>query len=88
MTPGQNEPSIHVSNAELFTVRDAMRELNRIVARIEAGDIEKAVLMKGNRMIAAVVPLAALQRVGSAEARRLKRAEIGEAAEGLARVYP
>jgi antitoxin (DNA-binding transcriptional repressor) of toxin-antitoxin stability system len=52
------ESSILVSNSELFTVRDAMRGLNRIVDRIERGEIEKAVLMRNGRMVAVVAPLA------------------------------
>jgi hypothetical protein len=44
--PGAEKPS------------DAMRGLNRIVDRIEAGEIEKAVLMRGGRMVAVIRPLA------------------------------
>lgn len=44
-------------NEELFTVRDAMRELNRIVDRIESGELEKAVLMRRGKMVAVVAPL-------------------------------
>lgn len=44
-------------NEEMFTIRDAMRELNVIVRRIEEGEIEKAILMRKGKMVAAVVPL-------------------------------
>jgi hypothetical protein len=46
---------VEVSNAELRTVRDAMRELNRLVDRLDAGEVEKFVLMKQGRMRAVVV---------------------------------
>jgi hypothetical protein len=48
---------VEVSNAELRTVRDAMRELNRLVERLDAGEVEKFVLMKQGRMRAVVVSL-------------------------------
>jgi antitoxin (DNA-binding transcriptional repressor) of toxin-antitoxin stability system len=54
------EPTILVGNGELVTVRDAMRVLNRIVDRIESGEIEKAVLTRKGRMVAVVVPLSAI----------------------------
>lgn len=52
-----SEP-IAVRNAELATVRDAMRELNRMVDRLEAGELEKVVLMRGARMVAVLLPIA------------------------------
>lgn len=51
--------AITVSNEELVTVRDAMRGLHTMVARLERGEVDKFVLMHRGRMIAAVVPLAA-----------------------------
>ena len=48
---------VAVSNEELFTVRDAMRGLNRIVDDIQAGVIDKAVLTRHGKMVCAVVPL-------------------------------
>lgn len=47
--------SINVSNDELRTVRDAMRGLNQMIERLEAGDIEKFVLAKQHRMRAVVI---------------------------------
>ena len=47
----------NVSNAELRTVRDAMRELNRMVSLLERGEWEKFVLTHRNRMRAVVVSL-------------------------------
>jgi PHD/YefM family antitoxin component YafN of YafNO toxin-antitoxin module len=49
--------SVRVSNAELASVRDAMRELNRMVDALERGEIEKVVLTQRNRMRAVVVSL-------------------------------
>jgi hypothetical protein len=46
---------VEVSNTELRTVRDAMRELNRMVDVLESGDSEKFVLTKGGQMRAVVV---------------------------------
>lgn len=48
---------IAVANEELVTVRDAMRELNRIVDALEAGEQEKAVLTRKGKMVAVVVPV-------------------------------
>jgi hypothetical protein len=46
---------VEVSNDELRTVRDAMRELNRMVDALESGDSEKFVLCQNNRMRAVVI---------------------------------
>jgi prevent-host-death family protein len=54
------EPStatIRVANDELATIREAMRELNRLVDALERGDLEKVVLTQRNRMRAVVVSL-------------------------------
>lgn len=46
---------VEVSNDELRTVRDAMRELNRMVEDLERGESEKFVLTKNGQMRAVVV---------------------------------
>ena len=46
---------VEVSNSELRTVRDAMRQLNRMVDALERGEVEKIVLCRNNRMRAVVV---------------------------------
>lgn len=46
---------VEVSNDELRTVRDAMRELNRMVDELERGESEKFVLTKSGQMRAVVV---------------------------------
>jgi hypothetical protein len=46
---------VEVSNEELRTVRDAMRELNRMVDVLERGDSEKFVLTKHGQMRAVVL---------------------------------
>lgn len=46
---------VEVSNDELRTVRDAMRELNRMVDLLEQGDSEKFVLTKHGQMRAVVI---------------------------------
>jgi hypothetical protein len=56
-TKGSGMDRIEVSNDELKTVRDAMRELNRLVDALESGDSEKFVLCQNNRMRAVVISL-------------------------------
>jgi hypothetical protein len=48
---------VEVSNNELRTVRDAMRELNRMVDALESGAAEKFVLCQNNKMRAVVVSI-------------------------------
>lgn len=48
---------VEVSNDELRTVRDAMRELNRMIDSLERGDSEKFVLCQNHRMRAVVLSL-------------------------------
>ena len=48
---------VRISNAELRTVRDAMRELNQLVAKLEQGEAQKFVLTHRNQMRAVVVSL-------------------------------
>ena len=48
-------PRVEVSNDELRTVRDAMRELNQMIERLDAGESEKFVLTKSGQMRAVVV---------------------------------
>ena len=51
------EPSdgVKVSNPELATVREAMRELTRLLDQLDAGEIEKIVLTQRNQMRAVVL---------------------------------
>ncbi len=46
---------VRVSNQELATVREAMRELNRLLAQLEAGKLEKVVLTQKNQMRAVLI---------------------------------
>lgn len=48
---------VDVSNDELKTVRDATRELGRLIERLETGEAEKFVLTKHGQMRAVVVSL-------------------------------
>jgi PHD/YefM family antitoxin component YafN of YafNO toxin-antitoxin module len=54
---------VEVSNDELRTVRDAMRELNRMIDALERGDSEKFVLCQHNRMRAVVISLESFARL-------------------------
>jgi hypothetical protein len=56
---------VEVSNDELRTVRDAMRELNRLVDALESGEAEKFVLCQNNRMRAVVISLEAFARLSN-----------------------
>ena len=49
--------SVRVTNAELATVREAMRELQRLLDRLEQGDLEKVVLTQRNQMRAVLLTL-------------------------------
>ena len=49
--------TVRVSNAELATVREAMRELNRLLAQLEQGELEKIVLTQRNQMRAVLITL-------------------------------
>jgi PHD/YefM family antitoxin component YafN of YafNO toxin-antitoxin module len=49
--------TVRVSNAELATVREAMRELNRLIAQLEHGELEKIVLTQRNQMRAVLITL-------------------------------
>ena len=47
--------ALNVSNAELATVREAMRELPRLLAELDTGTIAKLVLTQRNQMRAVLV---------------------------------
>jgi PHD/YefM family antitoxin component YafN of YafNO toxin-antitoxin module len=48
---------VRVSNQELATVREAMRELHRLLASLEHGELEKVVLTQRNQMRAVLITL-------------------------------
>lgn len=47
--------SVQVTNAELATVREAMRELHRLLDQLEHGDLDKIVLTQRNQMRAVLL---------------------------------
>jgi PHD/YefM family antitoxin component YafN of YafNO toxin-antitoxin module len=49
--------TVCVSNAELATVREAMRELGRMLAQLEHGELDKIVLTQRNQMRAVLITL-------------------------------
>lgn len=62
---------VRVRNDELCTVREAMRELNRLLPQLEQGQLEKLVLTQRNRMRAVVVSAerySELERLADSEA--------------------
>jgi len=50
-----SEAALRVTNGELATVRDAMRELPRLLAELDAGAVDKLVLTQRNQMRAVLV---------------------------------
>jgi hypothetical protein len=49
--------SVQVSNAELATVREAMRDLHRLLAALDHGELNKIVLTQRNQMRAVLITL-------------------------------
>lgn len=49
--------SVRVSNAELATVREAMRDLHRLLAALDHGELNKIVLTQRNQMRAVLITL-------------------------------
>jgi PHD/YefM family antitoxin component YafN of YafNO toxin-antitoxin module len=47
--------SVQVSNQELATVREAMRELHHLLAQLEHGELQKVVLTQKNQMRAVLI---------------------------------
>ena len=47
--------ALTVSNAELATVREAMRELHRLLEALDDGQLEKIVLTQKNQMRAVLI---------------------------------
>jgi hypothetical protein len=69
--------TVTVSNDELRTVRDAMRELNRMVEALGCGELSKFVLTQRNQMKVVLLPLetfAEMQRCTAACARHAQAA--------------
>lgn len=59
---------VEVSNDELRTVRDAMRELNRMVDALESGASEKFVLCQNHQMRAVVISVDTFAKLCGARA--------------------
>ena len=49
--------SVRVSNPELATVREAMRDLHRLLAALDHGELDKIVLTQRNQMRAVLITL-------------------------------
>lgn len=54
-TRGATLGKVEVSNDELHTIRDAMRELHQMIDALACGEIEKVVLTHRNQMRAVVL---------------------------------
>jgi hypothetical protein len=48
---------VRVTNHELATVREAMREMHRLLAALDRGELEKVVLTQRNQMRAVLISL-------------------------------
>jgi prevent-host-death family protein len=59
----QTEHSLTVSNHELATVRDAMRQLHHLLDALDDGDVEKIVLTQKNQMRAVLVSVERYSRL-------------------------
>lgn len=59
--------ALTVSNQELATVREAMRELHRLLEALEDGQLDKIVLTQKNQMRAVLV---SVERYAELEQRR------------------
>jgi PHD/YefM family antitoxin component YafN of YafNO toxin-antitoxin module len=54
---GQPTQSVRVANEELATVREAMRDLHRLLGALDQGQLEKVVLTQKNQMRAVLITL-------------------------------
>ncbi len=79
-----SEPAqgVRVSNQELATVREAMRELNRLLASLEHGELDKVVLTQRNQMRAVLITL---ERYSELEHRAASRDSYAEEITSRAR---
>jgi antitoxin (DNA-binding transcriptional repressor) of toxin-antitoxin stability system len=50
-----SSPSIRVGNDELVTVREVMRQLPRLLDRLDAGEVDKLVVTQTNKLRAVIV---------------------------------
>jgi hypothetical protein len=72
--------AVTVSNDELRTVRDAMRELNRMVDALARGDLSKFVLTQRNQMKVVLLPLETFAEMERCTASCAQHAQIRDAA--------
>lgn len=73
--------SVRVSNQELATVREAMRELHRLLASLHDGQLDKVVLTQRNQMRAVLITL---ERYSELEQRAVQGASTVNSRSGLA----
>jgi hypothetical protein len=59
VTATMTEPAagVRVSNQELATVREAMREMHHLLAALDRGELEKVVLTQRNQMRAVLISI-------------------------------
>jgi PHD/YefM family antitoxin component YafN of YafNO toxin-antitoxin module len=52
--PAEN-PGVRVANSELATVREAMRDMSRLLDALDAHEVDKVVLTQRNQMRAVLI---------------------------------
>ena len=52
--PAEN-PGVRIANPELATVREAMRDMGRLLDALDAGEVEKVILTQRNQMRAVLI---------------------------------
>jgi PHD/YefM family antitoxin component YafN of YafNO toxin-antitoxin module len=63
--PAEN-PGVRVANSELATVREAMRDMSRLLDALDAREVDKVVLTQRNQMRAVLITV---ERYAELEAR-------------------
>jgi PHD/YefM family antitoxin component YafN of YafNO toxin-antitoxin module len=63
--PPEN-PGVRVANSELATVREAMRDMSRLLDALDAREVDKVVLTQRNQMRAVLITV---ERYAELEAR-------------------
>jgi hypothetical protein len=58
---------MEINNRELRSTRELARETNSILEALSAGDLQKVVVMKGNKAAAVIVTVETFERLESSD---------------------
>lgn len=72
--------SLTVNNDELMTVRQAMRDLTKLLPKLRSGELHQIVLMEKTEMVAVIRPIAARGQVVESFAEAIGGRELADAA--------